>query len=108
MRRVNLLVLSIVLATAAIFVAVGASLDAQQNSSGSPVQITTQYALVPISATAAVNVQTTLTIPAPPPGFYNYVCSLHFNASQNGTGTAAVNAVTTSTNFNAWALKFSL
>ena len=74
-----------------------------------PVQaVTAYYAMVPISATAAVNTQTTLTIPAPAPGLYNYVCFLGFNASQNGPSTAISNAVTTSTNFNAFALKFSL
>lgn len=72
-----------------------------------PITIQSQYPLVAISATAAANAQTTLTIPAPPAGLYNYVCSLHFNLSQNATATAATNAVTTSTNFNSWALKFS-
>lgn len=66
------------------------------------------YALIPISATAAVNTQTTLTIPAPAPNLYNYICFLGFGASQNGTSTAISNAVTTSTNFNSFALKFSL
>lgn len=107
MRRVNSL-FSIVVVCVLTALFLRADVGAQQNSNAAPVTITTQYALVPISSTTAVNNQTTLTIPAPPPGFYNYVCTLHFNASQNGTGTAAVNAVTTSTNFNAWALKFSL
>lgn len=71
-----------------------------------PVQ--SYYALIPISATAAVNTQTTLSIPAPAPNLYNYVCFLGFNASQNGTGSAISNAVTTSTNFNSLALKFSM
>lgn len=66
------------------------------------------YPLTAISATAAVNTQTTLTIPAPAAGFYNYVCSLHFNASQSGTGAANNNLVTTSTNFNAYAIKFTI
>lgn len=66
------------------------------------------YYTIPISSTAAVAAQTTLTIPAPPPGLYNYVCFLHFNASQNGTATASTNAVTTSTNFNSYAIKYSL
>lgn len=66
------------------------------------------YALTPISATAAANAQTTLTIPAPPANLYNYVCTLSFNYSQtNTTGTALTNAVTTSTNFNSFALKMS-
>lgn len=66
------------------------------------------YYVTPISATAAVNNQTTLTIPAPAAGLYNYVCTLRYEASQDGTATAAVNSVTTSTNFNAFALKYSL
>ena len=60
-----------------------------------------------ISATAAVNNQTTLTIPAPPPGQYVYVCSLLFVQSNDATGTAATNAVTTSTNFGGFAIKYS-
>jgi len=73
------------------------------------VQATTPwYAAIPISSTAAVNNQTTLTIPAPAVGnVYNYVCSLSLEAGQDGTGTAISNAVTTSTNFNSWAAKFS-
>lgn len=68
------------------------------------------YGLIPIAATAAASTQTTLTLPAPQQaGFYNYVCSLHFNASHDNTATtAATNLVTTSTNFNSYALKFSL
>lgn len=82
---------------------------AQQNLNASPVLVATQYAMTTISSTGAVNAQVTLTIPAPPPGSYNYVCSLHFNASHDGTGTTVTsNGVTTSTNFNSWALKFSL
>jgi hypothetical protein len=81
---------------------------AQQIMNANAVTIQTQYALVSASQTQAINTQTTLTIPAPPPSFYNYVCSVHFNASQNATSTAITNAVTTSTNFNAWAIKFSL
>jgi len=66
------------------------------------------YYTTPISATGAVNNQVTLTIPAPAGGVYNYVCSLHYGASQDGTATAQTNAVTTSTNFNSFALKYSL
>ncbi len=61
-----------------------------------------------LTATAAVNNQTTLTLAAPPPGKYNYVCMIKFVASQDATATANVNAVTTSTNFNSYAIKFSL
>ena len=66
------------------------------------------YATTPISATAAVNNQVTLTIPTPPAGQFNYVCTLSYHASQDGTATAQTNAVTTSTNFNSFALKYSL
>ena len=68
------------------------------------------YSLIPISATAAASTQTTLTIPAPQvAGQYNYICTLHFNASHDNTATtAATNSVTTSTNFNSYAIKFSL
>lgn len=70
--------------------------------------VASQYFVIPISTTAAVNNQVTLTIPAPPPGLYNYVCSLAFNISQDATSTAAVNVTTSSTNFNSFALKLSL
>ena len=73
-----------------------------------PVTVASAYTLTPISATAAVNNQVTLTIPAPPAGWYNYVCTLHYHASQDGTATVQTNAVTTSTNFNTFAIKYSL
>jgi len=66
------------------------------------------YPLIPISSTNAVGSAAVLTIPAPQGGLYNYVCSLQFNGSQNGTSTAVTNGVTTSTNFNSFALKFSM
>ena len=65
------------------------------------------HALTPISATAAVNNAVTLTIPAPPAGFYNYICKLQYVISQDGTATAANNVVTTSTNFNSFAFAAS-
>ena len=65
------------------------------------------YYQTPIHATAAVNNQVTLTIPAPSAGLYNYVCKLLFTASQDGTATAINNSVTTSTNFNSFAFAFS-
>jgi hypothetical protein len=70
-------------------------------------QVQAYASITPISATAAVNTQTTLTIPAPPANMFNYVCYLHFNISQNATATASTNAVTTSTNFNSYAIKYS-
>jgi len=63
--------------------------------------------LVAISATAAVNTQTTLTIPAPAGGLYNYVCTLAYQIGNDNTGAAISNAVSTSTNFNAFAVKVS-
>lgn len=66
------------------------------------------YNLIPISNTAAVNNQVTLTIPAPPSGQYNYICTLEFNASQDGTATANTNLAITTTNFNSWTDKYSM
>jgi hypothetical protein len=68
----------------------------------------TPIVLVPISATAAVNVASVLTIPAPPAGLYNYVCYLAYQVGNNNTGTVVTNVVSTSTNFNAFAVKFSM
>ena len=70
--------------------------------------VVTGPTLIPISATAAVNTATTLTIPAPPGGQYNYICYLAWEGSNDNTATVVTNAVTTSTNFNAFALKFSV
>lgn len=74
-----------------------------------PVQlVSSYYGLTAISSTAGAAAQTTLTIPAPNTGLYNYICMLGFNYSQtNTTGTVQTNAVTTSTNFNGFALKYS-
>ena len=63
---------------------------------------------IPISATAAVNTQTVLTIPAPPGGMSNYICYLAYQGNADATGAAVTNAVTTSTNFNSFAVKFSV
>jgi len=65
------------------------------------------YFVTPISATAAVNNQTTLTIPAPAAGLYNYICTLGFDVTEDGTATAINNSVTTSTNFNSFAFQMS-
>ena len=62
---------------------------------------------IPISATSAVNNQTTLTIPAPAGGLSNYVCYLAYEISQDATSTAYSVAVSTSTNFNSFAVKVS-
>lgn len=73
------------------------------------VMVPSYYATIPIAATAAAAAQTTLTIPAPGSGLYNYVCYLAYQYSQtNTTGTVQTNAVTTSTNFNGFALKYSV
>jgi hypothetical protein len=70
--------------------------------------VSAYYPQIPISSTAGSAAQTTLTIPAPPAGQYIYVCSLGFNYTQtNSTGTVESNAVTTSSNFGGFALKFS-
>lgn len=66
------------------------------------------YALTAITATAAINTQTTLTIPAPTSGSYNYVCSLGFNVAHSSTGAQLALAVTSSTNFNSFAHKFTV
>ncbi len=68
---------------------------------------TPQVTVVPISATAAVNTQTVLTIPAPPGGQYNYVCYLAYEINNDATGGAISNSVSTSTNFNSFAVKVS-
>src|SRR5688572_18551808 len=97
------MLLTVVLASGLLF--------AQSNSPSSdrtPVSLDTALPfMVAISATAAINNQVTLTVPAPPAGQYNYICKLWFNASQDATATAIDNAVTTSTNFNSFAFKFS-
>lgn len=59
------------------------------------------------SATAAVATQTTLSIAAPAAGLYNYVCYLAYQVGNDNTGTAISNVVSTSTNFNSFATKFS-
>jgi uncharacterized protein YfaA (DUF2138 family) len=111
MRALYTQFVSALVVTVAVL-ALAPAASAQQNSlpAGST-QVAAGPALpytTPISTTAAVNNQVTLTIPAPAPGLYNYICGLRFEASQDGTATAAVNSVTTSTNFNAFALKYSL
>ena len=96
-RKSNLLLVALLAAAMCLcLVALG------QN--GTPVQPGAPlYSQTTISSTAAVNNQVTLTIPAPPAGWYNYVCDLSYHASQDGTATAQTNAVTTSTNFNSFA-----
>ena len=83
-----------------------------QNLSGGPPPTAIQpatpyYTTVPISATAAVNTQTLLTIPAPATGLFNYICDLKYEVANDNTGTVVTTAVTTSSNFNSFAVKFS-
>lgn len=101
--------------SAAVLIALCASLGifvhAQNTQEANTVatQLTqSRYYTTAISATTAVNNQTTLTIPTPQQGFYNYVCMLHFSASENGSVSANTNQVTTSTNFNSYAIKYSI
>lgn len=63
--------------------------------------------VIPISATAAAGSPAVLTIPAPPGGLSNYVCYLAYDLSVGAGGTATTNGVSTSTNFNAFAIKVS-
>lgn len=89
--------------------ALGVGLRAQNPPAANttPVQATQAlYYTIPISSTAASGA-TTLTIPAPAPNLYNYVCHLALNGSNNNTGAVLTNAVTTVTNFNSFVLKFS-
>lgn len=66
------------------------------------------YPLTALTATTAAGSATTWTAPAPiDPTLYNYVCYLAISASNNNTGAVLTNVATTSTNFNAFALKFS-
>ena len=54
------------------------------NGGATMVQAMTAYTpLIPISATAAVNTQTTLTIPAPVSGQSNYICSLAYQVNND-------------------------
>ncbi len=64
------------------------------------VQATTpsQILVIPISATAAAGSTATLTIPAPPGSYSNYICSLAYELSNNNTGTAISVAVCPSPN----------
>lgn len=96
-----------VLISLAILLISIASYAQVSNQPTTPVNIAIQYPLTALSATAAINTQTTLTIPAPPAGYYNYICSLHFGVSQSSTGAANALQVTTSTNFNSYAIKVS-
>lgn len=89
------------------FLVLPATVQAQQATLVQGTTPATNIVLIPISATAAVNTAVTLTIPAPAGGLYNYVCSLTYQVSTNATGGANTNVVTTSTNFNSFAIKFS-
>lgn len=73
-----------------------------------PVQPTQSiYYTIPFTATAAAGSAAVATIPAPAAGLYNYICYVGIEGSNNNTGAVLTNAVTTSSNFNSFALKFS-
>lgn len=103
-RAVNILGICLLLAVTAT-----AQFSPSGNPSTTPIQLYPGlYPLTPITATTAVGSATTLTLPAPiNPTFYNYVCSLAISASNNNTGAVLTNVVTSATNFNSFALKFS-
>lgn len=103
-------VLALVLTVLALVLSVGtasAQTNLQQTGTTLVQSVPPINYQIPISATAAVNAQTTLTIPAPPPNQFIYVCMLQMNTSMDATGAAVSNLVTTSTNFNNFAMKFS-
>lgn len=87
------------------------SLVAQQNnplSTANQIQLnqSIQYT-TPVTATAAAGSPAVLTISAVQ-GQYIYLCgTLSLTASNNNTGAVLTNLVTTSTNLNSFALKFS-
>lgn len=102
---VGLIPFVVALLIASSWVATG---QVAQQSSNQAVKVMTAYPVVPISATAAAGSAVTLTIPAPVPASYsNYVCYLAIEGSNNNTALAVTNVVTTSTNFNSFAAKFS-
>ena len=83
--------------------------QAQQPTIGTLVTpVPTTITVIPITATATAGSTSTLTIPTPNGGLSNYVCSLAFEISNNNTGTALNNVVSTSTNFNSFAVKTTL
>ena len=98
----------LLLLAALLFIAPAAR--AQQSPPPTPTQVIigppSGVVMVPISATNSVNTQTVLTIPATA-GMFNYVCYLAYQANADATGAAITNAVTTSSNFNSFAVKFS-
>lgn len=96
----SLLVIGLVLGLASVSRAQTATLIQQTTPA-------TNIVAVPISATAAINTATVLTIPAPAGGLYNYICYLAYQVNSNATGATITNQVSTSTNFNSFATKFS-
>jgi hypothetical protein len=57
---------------------------------------------------AAVNTAITLTIPAPSVGRTIYLCGWDFQVTANGTGTAQINVLWTTTNLNGLAVGYSI
>ena len=104
--KIQTVLFAALLAVVSSFIAVHAQ-NAPQAGTNQVQPTQSLYYLTPISATAAVNTATTLTIPAPAAGLFNYVCQLSFEVGNDNTGTAVTNVVSTSTNFNSFAVKFS-
>lgn len=106
-RSLLALIAAVLLTTGVVEFANRVSAQSVPTTTIPPMRIYTAYASTPISATAAAGAAAVLTIPAPPTSFFNYVCYLAIEGSNNGTVLAVTNAVTTSTNFNGFAAKFS-
>jgi hypothetical protein len=95
MKQKYLATLLMIIGLASLCVAQNAPLSGQ-----TPVQATVGlYYVTPISATGSAAGATTLTIPAPPAGFYNYVCNITLNGSNDNTGAVLTNVTTSTTNF---------
>ena len=109
MKRKIGIILALVAASVVLGQLVKLAAQTSQSASSPSTKIFTAYSLVPISATAAAGAPATLTIPAPTnAAFSNYLCYLAIEGSNNNTAAVVTNAVTTSTNFNSFAGKFSV
>lgn len=100
-------ILALVLGMVTLLAIVAYAQNAPQSNAALVQSTQGQYFQTPISATNTVNAQTTLTIPAPSAGLYNYVCFVTLIVTEDGTATAINNSVTTSTNFNSFAFQMS-
>lgn len=62
-----------------------------------------------INATGGINTATTLTITAPGPGLYIYVCEIDLTVSNNATGAVtATNLSFTTSNLGGWKYTYSM